>query len=292
MIVRAPAKLNLCLYLGEARDDGLHELTSLFCPLALSDRIVLEPRAEAEVEEPGAARPPGADLVLCPGVEGPNLATAALDALRARGWRRPPLRVEIDKRIPVAAGLGGGSADAAAILRLAHGEVEGLDQAALGLGADVPSQLQPRFALVTGAGERIEPLPPPPAFAVVMIPAARGLATREVFAAADRLGAVRSGAELDEIGARLREAAVEGASPRDYGELLVNDLERAALSLRPEIAEALAALTEVGAARALISGSGPTAFGLFDDLAAADRAAAALPPRFASAIVSSPPRLD
>ena len=107
MQLHAPAKLNLCLYLGPRRDDGLHELCSLFEPLALADLIEV---AEAERDE-----------VICPGVEGENLAARALAALRERGWERPPLRVEIEKRIPVAAGLGGGSADAAAVLRLAAG---------------------------------------------------------------------------------------------------------------------------------------------------------------------------
>jgi 4-diphosphocytidyl-2-C-methyl-D-erythritol kinase len=277
VIVRAPAKLNLCLYLGRGRDDGLHELCSLFCPVVLSDRIVVTEQGEA-------------DEVVSPGVPGPNLVTAALDALRARGWRRPPLRVEIDKRIPVAAGLGGGSADAAAILRLARGEVAELDELAAALGADVPSQLDPQFALVAGAGERIEPLPAPAEFAAVLIPDELGLSTAEVYAEADRLGLGRDGAELEEVAARLRAAAAEGASPLDYRELLVNDLQHAALSLRPEIAEVLATLEQAGAAVALVTGSGPTAFGLFEDIAAADRAAAGLPPRYASALVTMPPR--
>ena len=160
MVVRAPAKLNLCLYLGRTRDDGLHELRSLFCPLALSDRIAIT-TSEDERDE-----------VICDGVEGPNLAAAALTALRERGWRSPPLRIEVDKRIPVAAGLGGGSADAAAVLRLADGEVAGLPEVALELGADVPSQLNPAFALVAGAGERLEELRPPASFGVVLIPLA------------------------------------------------------------------------------------------------------------------------
>ncbi|MDX6580901.1 MAG: 4-diphosphocytidyl-2-C-methyl-D-erythritol kinase [Solirubrobacterales bacterium] len=279
MIVRAPAKLNLCLYLGAGREDGLHELRSLFCPLLLSDRIAIE---EAEGE---------ADEVVCPGVEGPNLVGVALDAMRARGWRRAPVRVEIEKRIPVAAGLGGGSADAAAVLRLAAGELDGLEELAAGLGADVPSQLEPGFALVGGAGERIERLPDPGAFAVVMIGADEGLSTGAVYAEADSLGIGRSATELDGLAARLRAAAAEGASPLDYPQLLVNDLEQAAVSLRPEIAEALAALDEAGAARSLVSGSGPTAVGLFADMAAADAAASALPPRYAHALVSAPQRL-
>jgi 4-diphosphocytidyl-2-C-methyl-D-erythritol kinase len=273
VIVQAPAKLNLCLYLGGRRADGLHELRSLFCPLTLADRIVV-----SEVGE--------RDAVVCEGVEGPNLAAAALEALRARGWSRAPLRVEIDKRIPVAAGLGGGSADAAAILRLARGEVGGLDEVALGLGADVPSQLEPAFALVGGAGERVEILPDPGELGVVLIPAEAGLATGEVYGVANRLGLGRSGAELDEVEGRLRAAVGGGSSPLDYADLLINDLQAAALELRPEIAEALAALEGVGARRALVSGSGPTAFGLFDDLVAADEASAALAARYANAIVA------
>jgi 4-diphosphocytidyl-2-C-methyl-D-erythritol kinase len=278
-VTRAPAKLNLCLYLGGRRDDGLHELRSLFCPLALSDRIVA---VDAEGE---------ADEVVCPGIDGPNLAAVALEAMRARGWQRAPVYVEIDKRIPVAAGLGGGSADAAAMLRLARGEVDGLKSIAAGLGADVPSQLEPRFALVGGAGERVERLEDPDEFGLVLIPDERGLQAAEVYTRADRLGLGRSAAELDQLEAELREAAGDGASPLDYADLLVNDLEQPALSLRPEVSEALAALEEVGAVRALVTGSGPTVFGLFADVVRADEAAAALPPRYANAIVTGPQRL-
>ena len=277
MVVRAPAKLNLCLYLGPRRDDGLHELVSLFCPLTLSDRIEI---TDAEADE-----------VICPGVEGPNLAMAALEALRGRGWTHPPVRIEIEKRIPIAAGLGGGSADAAAVLRLLGGEVGGVAEAAAALGADVPSQLDPQPALVSGAGERVEPLPTPGEFAVVLIPDDEGLATADVYAEADRQGFGRPATELAELAGRLRGAASAGASPLDYADLLVNDLQHAALALRPEIAEALSALEEAGAARALITGSGPTAVGLFDDLPAADRAVDSLPPRFASALVAAPQRL-
>lgn len=281
MIVRAPAKLNLCLYLGGLRPDGLHELRSLFCPLLLSDRIEVSERGQdAEGDE-----------VVCPGVSGPNLVGVALAAMRARGWRRPPLRVEIDKRIPVAAGLGGGSADAAAVLRLASGELDALPEIALALGADVPSQLEPRFALVGGAGDELEQLPAPGQFGVVLLGDDEGLSAREVYAEADSLGIGRSPGELTELAARLRTAAGGGSSPLDYPDLLVNDLEQAAISLRPRIAEALTALDQAGAAHSLVSGSGPTAVGLFPDIAAADAAASALPPRYAAAIVSAPQRL-
>lgn len=277
MALRAPAKLNLCLYLGPARADRLHELRSLFVPLTLADRLVVE---EADADE-----------VVCTELPGPNLAARALEGLRGRGWSHPAVRITIEKRIPVAAGLGGGSADAAAVLRMAEGGVEGLGELAFALGADVPSQLEPSFALVGGAGEEVEVLPPPGEFAVVLVPADAGLATAEVYAEADRLGLGRDAEELEVVAGRLRVAAGGGASPLDYRELLVNDLQEAALSLRPELGDALAALGEAGAAVALVTGSGPTVFGLFPDLPSADRAALALPPRFASAVVSAPERI-
>jgi 4-diphosphocytidyl-2-C-methyl-D-erythritol kinase len=265
----APAKLNLCLYLGPRREDGLHELCSLFEPLALGDPIVV---TEAQRDE-----------VVCPGVSGDNLAARALAALRERGWEAPPLRIEIEKRIPVAAGLGGGSADAATVLRLARdpavgaaGWIPDLKEIARKLGADVPSQLIPAMALVRGAGEQVEPLPEPSPHAVVLLPDGGGLGTAEVFTEADRLGLGRSAAELAELAERLRAAAGAGASPLSYLELLVNDLEPAARSLRPQIGEALDALRAAGAPHALLTGSGPTAFGLFESLADAHEVADAL----------------
>ena len=265
MLLHAPAKLNLCLYLGRRREDGLHELCSLFEPLALADLVTVEP---AERDE-----------VLSPGVEGDpeqNLAARALAALRAAGWEREPLRIEVEKRIPVAAGLGGGSADAAAVLRLAAGAIADLPAIAAALGADVPSQLRPSLALVQGAGERVAPLPQPTPHAAVLLPGGGGLSTAQVFAAADRLGLGREAAELEDLAVRLRAAAGAGASPLAYPELLVNDLEPAALSLRPEIGAALDRLRAAGAAEAILSGSGPTAVGLFADLAAARAAAEGL----------------
>lgn len=259
MQIHAAAKLNLCLYLGRQREDGLHELCSLFEPLALADPIAI---AEAERDE-----------VLCPGVDGDNLAARALAALRACGWESPPLRIEIEKRIPIAAGLGGGSADAAAVLRLAAGEVAELEQIAAELGADVPSQLTPSLALVRGAGETVERLPDPASHAVVLLPDGGGLGTAAVFAEADRLGLGRSAGELDDLASQLRATAGTGVSPLSYPELLVNDLEPAARSLRPGIGDALAALRGAGARHALLTGSGPTAFGLFESIAVARNAA-------------------
>jgi 4-diphosphocytidyl-2-C-methyl-D-erythritol kinase len=281
MLVHAPAKLNLGLYLGRARHDGLHELCSLFEPLALADLLRIE---EAEHDE-----------VVCPGVEGENLASRALAALRERGWGAPPLRIEIEKRTPVAAGLGGGSADAAAVLRLASPEcvrtlwphvakstnapaqpIADLPEIAAELGADVPSQLRPALALVRGAGERIEPLPKPADHAALLLPSGGGLSTKAVFDEADRLGLGRPEPDIDQIATDLRAAAGAGASPLTYVDLLVNDLEPAAISLRPDIGEALDLLRRAGAPAVFLSGSGPTAVGLFETLTEAESASAGL----------------
>lgn len=275
-VLAAPAKLNLCLYVGPTREDGLHEIGSIFEPLELAD--------ELRVSEAAG----DADEVICASVGGPNLVEKALAAARSQGWEQPPLRVEIEKRIPIAAGLGGGSADAAAVLRMARGELEGLRAIAASVGADVPSQLQPRPCVVAGAGEVIEPILPPAGHAVVLVPQTMGLTTADVYAEADRLGSPRGEAELESIRRKLRDAVVAGASPLSYPEHLVNDLQPAAISLRPEISEVLEALEAAGAAVAMVTGSGPTAFGLFADRASADRAAAELSGRFPTAIATGP----
>jgi 4-diphosphocytidyl-2-C-methyl-D-erythritol kinase len=270
----APAKLNLCLYVGPRREDGLHEIRSLFEPLELSDELRITEAAE--------------DEVVSQGIDGPDLTATALAALREAGWEGPALRIEVTKRVPVAAGLGGGSADAAAVLRLARGQVEGLRSVAAEIGADVPSQLQPRPCLVAGAGEVIEPAPTPGDHGIVLIPQPQGLSTAEVYVAADRLGAARGDAELEAIRRRLRDAVDEGGSPLVYREHLVNDLQAAAISLRPEIEEALRALKDAGAAHAMVTGSGPTSFGLYESVEAASQAAEGLRDRFPQVLATAP----
>ena len=263
----AYAKLNLVLHVGPRRDDGLHPLCSLFASIDLADELTAEP-LEA-----------GDDVVECQGVPGHNLAARALTEFRSRAGRElPPLALTIRKRIPVAAGLGGGSADAAATLRIAN-ELSGQALAeeellllAADLGSDVPSQLVPRHALVHGTGERIEPIELP-AFTAVVVPDQEGLSTAAVYAELDRLDAAR--ADLD--AARLKDIAASAAGPRDLAAALENDLQRAALSLRPDLEPALDALRDARALGAAVSGSGPTCFGLYEDRAAAEAAASAIP---------------
>jgi 4-diphosphocytidyl-2-C-methyl-D-erythritol kinase len=170
------------------------------------------------------------------------------------------------------------------------GEVEGLGAIAAGIGADVPSQLQPRPCLVAGAGEVIEPALPPEEHGIVLIPQKEGLATADVYAEADRLGTPRGENELEAIRRRLRDAVDEGGSPLDYPENLVNDLQPAAISLRPEIEAALTALEEAGAAHAMVTGSGPTAFGLYPTEADAEAAAGELRKGFPDATATGPLR--
>jgi 4-diphosphocytidyl-2-C-methyl-D-erythritol kinase len=247
--VEAPAKINLCLYLGPRLPDGYHLITSIFEPVTLSDSI--------------RATESDRDEVICPGVEGENLVAQALRVLRSEGWEGPPLRVEIEKRIPVAAGLGGGSADAAAVLRMAAGEVGDLAGIAALIGADVPSQLDPMPCLVEGVGQKITTLPRPAEHWVVLLPFESGLSTAAVFAEADRMGLPKKSGDLAPISEKLWAVASGAVSPLDYPGLLVNDLEPAALSLMPEIGSAKDRLADAGAGHVGMTGSGPTVFGLF-----------------------------
>jgi 4-diphosphocytidyl-2-C-methyl-D-erythritol kinase len=141
---------------------------------------------------------------------------------------------------------------------------------------------------VAGAGEVIEPAPTPGDHGVLLIPQPDGLATADVYAEADRLGITRGDSELEVIRRRLRDAVDEGGSPLTYREHLVNDLQPAAISLRPQIEEALRALVDAGAAHAMVTGSGPTAFGLYESVEEAGRAADSLRDRFPEAVATAP----
>ena len=260
---RAYAKLNLVLQVGRPRPDGLHPICSLFATLDLADEVQVEPA--------------GSDRVECPGLPpGPNLATAAVEAYRRRVPELPPLSIAIEKRIPVAAGLGGGSANAAAVLRAAN-RIAGspldageLRELALEIGSDVPSQVEPSHALVGGVGEVIEPVELPP-LGVLLGPQREGLATGAVYHELDRRREWRERLEPE----RLRALAAEGAE--QLAAAVHNDLTPAVLALRPELGAVLATLRAAGALAANVTGSGPTCFGLFAHRSAAGRAGAVLP---------------
>ncbi len=255
LTTRAQAKINLCLFVGPRRGDGRHEVVTLMDALTLCDELRMD-------TEPSG---PAADEVVCPGVEGPNLAAAALRAFREwTGWDGAPVRLEIDKRIPVAGGMAGGSADAAAALRLASrasglGDRRTLEEIGATLGSDVASQVRGGLVLATGEGSRLRPLDARLPYSVVVLPVDAELATADVYAEADRLGLPRETLDLARSLTRMQ-AALSAETILDS---LHNDLQDAARSLCPAIDASLEAVIAGGADHALVSGSGPTVLGIF-----------------------------
>ncbi len=276
----APAKINLGLRVTGRRDDGYHTLASLFVPIDLIDEVTVE-------IEPDTSR--SVALAITGGVPGvpddaTNLAArAAIGFLEAAaiGGR---VSVRLHKRIPAAAGLGGGSSDAGAVLRALRRLVPGalrpseLEQIALRLGADVPFFLQPRPAWVTGIGERCEPVADFPSLALVLVHPGTELSTAQVFRVRDEIaGALTPHTHASTMPA-LSGLPVqrEGSDPRALSSLLQNDLEPAARRLCPAIDRLKDALQRVGAVGIGLSGSGPTLFGMFEGLSQARAAASAL----------------
>lgn len=293
----APAKINLGLFVGPTLPDGRHELVSVMQSISLADELTLE-WAPGGADTPFGAH--GGDQVVCPGaqhLELDNLAGRALACFRAStGWNPGPLRLTIVKHVPVAAGLGGGSGDAAAALRLASrahgmGDEAPLADLARDLGADVPAQVTPGRWLTRGVGERLVELPPPvEPFGVLVLPVAVGLSTADVYGEADRLGLSRTMGELDGHARGLRDALAAGEQ-LPPAKLLSNDLQPAAVSLCPSIESALAEARACGADVSLVSGSGPTVIGLFagtDGPARARRAAQELEDRDPPPIAAVP----
>ena len=264
----AHAKVNLWLNVVGRRSDGYHLLDSLVAFVDLADRLEARPadRLSLELDGPSAAALAG---------EPDNLVLKAARRLADRAGVAPRAAIRLAKHIPVAAGLGGGSADAAATLRelgdlwrVALPEEELFDLAA-SLGADVPMCLAGRTALASGAGERLKPAPALPSCAILLVNPGTALATRAVFAA--RRGPFAQARPVtgawQDLPAFVAALAARG-----------NDLADAAISLQPEIAEVLDVLRGSGGARhAAMSGSGATCFALYDTLDAARLAAAALP---------------
>lgn len=263
----APAKINLALHVTGRREDGYHEIDTLAVFARLADRI----RIETADRDSFAIAGPFASVL---DAENDNLVTRARDLLRATAPHAcPPVGILLEKNLPVASGIGGGSSDAAATLTGldAHWQL-GLGDAVLArlgarLGADVPMCLAARPLRANGIGDRIKPVENWPALHLVLVNPGVPVSTPAVFSRLEH----RDGSALPDLPEDRSEAAVLGwlAATR-------NDLERPALRLAPPIAEALASLRQAGARLARMSGSGATCFGLFPDAAAAQVAAASI----------------
>lgn len=267
--LRTPAKVNLTLRVLARREDGFHELQSLFTAISLFDelRVTLRSRGhDVSVRVPGR-----------PELEGPgNLVVKAAHAFAQRTSLRAAVAIELHKAIPMAAGLGGGSSDAAAVLRalcLHHGLTvrdPRVREAALQVGSDVPFFLTGRAALATGRGERLARAPALPKLPLVILAPRFGVTAKEAYVELARLrglGALPKGrpAPLPPL-----------RTPAEVAAELVNDLEAPVTRLYPAIASFRRALLREGALGARMSGSGSCVFGIFADAPAADAAAARL----------------
>jgi 4-diphosphocytidyl-2-C-methyl-D-erythritol kinase len=252
MRASAPAKINLALVVGPVRDDGKHELLTVYQRLGIADRIELDGAAALRVD----------------GFAGDTLVRSALEALAARAGVEPAWHLRIEKRLPVAAGIGGGSSDAAAALRLANGTLaeplppEALHELAAGLGSDVPFFLADGPQLGSGDGTTLAPLDLPQDFWVLLVlpRSERKPSTRDVYAAFDRRGGEAGWEER-------RDALLAGLErvrrPRDLAALPANDLASSPLA---------GELVALGAFRADVTGAGPAVYGLFHHEAAAKAA--------------------
>ena len=277
----AHAKLNVFLRVLGRRDDGYHDIETLILPISLADDVTVEPADELtlSLEGPAAERVP---------VDDTNLALRAAHALAAEaGGARPPgARISIHKRIPVAAGLGGGSADAAATLLLldelwAFGRGrDGLARLAGKLGSDVPALLLGEPAYAEGRGERVSPVFVQSTTWVVK-PFAFGVSSADAYAWWDE----RSTTGPD-AGALI--AAAEAGNNALLGSALYNDLQEPVAARHPEISRTIEAFIEAGAEGAVMSGSGPTVVALCRFATAPD-IARAVP---GSLVVDAPPQLS
>lgn len=271
--VRVPAKVNVQLAVGAARPDGFHDLANVFLAVGLYDEVTVTPADELRVTCEG----PDADQVP---LDVTNLAARAAIALAERHGIDPAVHLHIAKDIPVAGGMAGGSADGAGALLACdalwgtRASREELLDICAELGSDVPFSLVGGAALGTGRGEKLRPLDVGGDFHWVFAMAGRGLSTPAVFREFDRLG---EGTDIPEPVASepLLDALAKG-DPDALAAAVSNDLQPAALSLFPELADTLAAGRAAGALTALVSGSGPTTAFLARDPESAAKVAEAL----------------
>ncbi len=255
VVVRAPSKVNLHLGVGDLRSDGYHELTTVFQALSLADDVRIFPAGSlaVSVQGEGAAQVP---------VDRTNLVWQAAVRLGHLAGRAPLVEIAIEKGIPVAGGMAGGSADAAATLvglnQLWNLEMtrDELTAVAAELGSDVPFALHGGTALGRGRGEQLLPVLSRNTFHWVLALAKDGLSTPRVFGELDRL---REQGEPPRLGdpQELLQALASGDATQ-LAPLLGNDLQAAALSLNPALRRTLRAGVEAGALAGIVSGSGPT----------------------------------
>ncbi|WP_105974581.1 4-(cytidine 5'-diphospho)-2-C-methyl-D-erythritol kinase [Streptomyces geranii] len=273
--VRVPAKVNVQLAVGAARPDGFHDLANVFLAVGLFDEVTVTPAAGLRItcEGPDAAQVP---------LDGTNLAARAAVALAERYGRTPDVHIHIAKDIPVAGGMAGGSADGAGALvacdelwGIGASRVELLDICAE-LGSDVPFSLVGGAALGVGRGEKLTVLETGGDFHWVFAMAERGLSTPAVFREFDRLVAVADSEVPPPVASAGLLDALASGDPDALAVSVSNDLQPAALSLFPALADTLAAGRAAGALTALVSGSGPTTAFLARDAGAARQVAEAL----------------
>lgn len=282
VVARAPAKINVHLAVGPLRPDGFHELSTVYLAVSLYDTVTAGPGdgLTLSVSGEGTGTAGGPDAVP---VDRANLVWRAAELLARHAGVPADATLDVRKAIPAAAGLAGGSADAAATL-VALDALWGtgasrsdLVELSAQLGSDVPFSLLGGIALGAGRGEQLTPVLARGRWSWVLGIAQQGLATPAVYAELDRLRAEGRLPEDTELGSpEAVISALRSGPPQALATALGNDLQAPALSLRPDLRRALRAATEAGAAAALVSGSGPTVAALAPDETAAVRLASAL----------------
>ncbi len=264
--IRARAKVNLFLIITGRRQDGYHTLDSLFAFCGLADIVVIGPAQDLVFE------PPTGPFAAAVEQDGANLVMRAAELLRREAGVADGARISLDKHIPVAAGLGGGSADAAAALAGLnrfwdlHWPVERLERLSEALGADVPACVRNAPVYARGIGEQLEDAPPLPRCGVLLVNPRAAAPTPAVFAAFRSMRPEIAPRTVPPPPRRFPDLAALVAAIAPRG----NDLLDAAIGVTPAVADVLAALQALpGLRHAGLSGSGATCFGLFDDVRAA-----------------------
>jgi 4-diphosphocytidyl-2-C-methyl-D-erythritol kinase len=282
VVARAPAKINVHLAVGPLRPDGFHELHTVYLAVSLYDPVTAAPGSGLSLTVSGEGTGAATGGAVVP-ADSRNLVWRAAELLARHAGVPADASIGITKTIPAAAGLAGGSADAAAALvaldalwgtRAARAD---LLELAAQLGSDVPFSLLGGIALGTGRGEQLSPVLARTPWHWVLGIAGEGLSTPTVYAELDRLraeGRVPDGAELTPSEPVI--AALRSGPPAALAAALCNDLQAPALALRPGLRRALSAASDAGAAAVLVSGSGPTVAALAEDEAGAVRLAATL----------------